>query len=109
MKNVLASCERNLLFIYITEKCSSLSYRHFCSSAETYCLIEEELQQYNDSYLLGATRGCTARVFGVPLILRFAPVSNLFLLKKFSLERTYGPIMSVPSVSTHPFHTRGQT
>uniref|UniRef100_A0A915Q6R4 ubiquitinyl hydrolase 1 n=1 Tax=Setaria digitata TaxID=48799 RepID=A0A915Q6R4_9BILA len=29
--------------------------------------------QYNDSYLLGATRGCTARIFGVPLILRFTP------------------------------------
>ncbi|MCP9258936.1 Ubiquitin carboxyl-terminal hydrolase 32 [Dirofilaria immitis] len=29
--------------------------------------------QYNDSYLLGATRGCTPRVFGVPLILRFTP------------------------------------
>ncbi|VDM41597.1 unnamed protein product [Toxocara canis] len=27
--------------------------------------------QYNDAYLLGATRGCTTCVFGVPLIIRF--------------------------------------
>lgn len=27
--------------------------------------------QYNDSYLLGATRGCTIRLFGVPLFVRF--------------------------------------
>ncbi|VDM98335.1 unnamed protein product [Thelazia callipaeda] len=41
-------------------------------AAETIIAAHRKMQ-YNDSYLLGATRGCVARVFGVPLILRFTP------------------------------------
>ncbi|VDK88939.1 unnamed protein product [Litomosoides sigmodontis] len=44
---------------------------HFIA-APTVIAVHRKMQ-YNDSYLLGATRGCTARVFGVPLILRFTP------------------------------------
>lgn len=29
--------------------------------------------QYNDTYLLGSTGGCTVRIFGVPLVIRFSP------------------------------------
>uniref|UniRef100_A0A915CDK1 ubiquitinyl hydrolase 1 n=1 Tax=Parascaris univalens TaxID=6257 RepID=A0A915CDK1_PARUN len=29
--------------------------------------------QYNDTYLLGAARGCTVCLFGVPLVIRFSP------------------------------------
>uniref|UniRef100_A0A183EES4 ubiquitinyl hydrolase 1 n=1 Tax=Gongylonema pulchrum TaxID=637853 RepID=A0A183EES4_9BILA len=44
-----------------------------CFVAAPTVIAAHRKMQYNDSYLLGATRGCTARVFGVPLILRFTP------------------------------------
>ncbi|OZC06417.1 hypothetical protein X798_06597 [Onchocerca flexuosa] len=44
-----------------------------CFIAAPTVIAAHRKMQYNDSYLLGATRGCTARVFGVPLILRFTP------------------------------------
>ncbi|VDK72817.1 unnamed protein product [Onchocerca ochengi] len=44
-----------------------------CFIAASTVIAAHRKMQYNDSYLLGATRGCTARVFGVPLILRFTP------------------------------------
>lgn len=41
-------------------------------AASTVIAVHRKMQ-YNDTYLLGATRGCTVRVFGVPLVVRFVP------------------------------------